>query len=135
MIPGPERERERVEFSDSPKEDTERAGVEGLLFAPWGCTAGLLALEIGRTDVSVLEAGEDGLVEVWAVIGFGLLRPVIELAEALARVGRRGMALSRGVETNCGVEVVVMFEEWLGEEDLLSLEFKFERPVKVGVVM
>lgn len=78
MIPGPERERERVEFSDSPIEDTERAGVEGLLFAPWGCTAGLLALEIGHTDEreSVLEAGEEGLVEVWAVIG--LLRPVIE---------------------------------------------------------
>ena len=80
MIPGPEREGERVEFSDSAIEDTDRAGVGGLLFAPWGCTAGLLALEIGHTDEreSVLEAGEDGLVEVWAVIRFGLLHPVIE---------------------------------------------------------
>ena len=53
----------------------------------------------------------------------------------LARVGRRGVALSGTVGTNCSVEVVVMFEEGLGEEDLLSLEFKFERPVKVVVVM
>ena len=50
----------------------------------------------------------------------------------LARVGRRGVALSGTVETNCSVEVVVMFEEGLGEEDLLSLDFKF---VKVVVVM
>lgn len=53
----------------------------------------------------------------------------------MARAGRRGVAFSGGVETNCSVEVVVTFEEGLGEEDLRSLEFKFERPVKAVVVM
>lgn len=73
--------RERVEVSDSPKEDT---GVEGLLLLaailPCGCPVGLLDLERGCKDVreNVLEAGEDGLVKVWGVIGFGLLRPVAE---------------------------------------------------------
>ena len=73
------RERAGVEVSDSPNEDT---GVEGLLLlaVPCGCPVGLLDLERGCKDVreNVLEAGEDGLVKVWAVIGFGLLRPVAE---------------------------------------------------------
>ena len=56
--------------------------MEGLLLlaVPCGCPVGLLDLERGCKDVreNVLEAGEDGLVKVWAVIGFGLLRPVAE---------------------------------------------------------
>lgn len=52
-----------------------------------------------------------------------------------ARVGRRGVALIMGVETNCSAEVAAMLEEGLGEEALLSLEFKSERPVKVVVVV
>ena len=50
----------------------------------------------------------------------------------LARVGRREVLIV-GVETNCSV--VAMLEEGLGEELLLSLEFKSERPVKVVVVV
>ena len=52
-----------------------------------------------------------------------------------ARVGRREMVLIMGVETNCSAEVAAMLEEGLGEEALLSLEFKSERPVKVVVVV
>ena len=51
------------------------------------------------------------------------------------RVGRRGVVLIMGVETNCSAEVAAMLEEELGEEALLSLEFKSERPVKVVVVV
>ena len=55
--------------------------------------------------------------------------------EVFTRVGRRGVVLIMGVETNCSAEVAAMLEEELGEEALLSLEFKSERPVKVVVVV
>ena len=80
FIAGAVRERAGVEVSDSPNKDT---GVEALLLllaVPCGCPVGLLDLERGCKDAreKVLEAGEEALVKVWAVIGFGLLRPVTE---------------------------------------------------------